>query len=577
MRDQTHEADLCVVGGGLAGLCAALAAARHGARVVLMHDRPVLGGNASSEIRMWIGGAHGPNMRETGLIEEILLENRHRNPDLNYSVWDSVLYGMARFQPNLTLLLNCTCTELAMDGQRIRSVRGWQLTTETWHTVRAPLFADCSGDSVLAPLSGADFRIGREARTEFGETAGQDVADLKTMGLSCLLQARETDHARPFTPPEWAHRYARCEDLPHRHHVIGQQNFWWIELGGDRDSIHDAETVRDELLKVAFGVWDHIKNRCPAQDAARWSLDWLGFLPGKRESRRYLGDHILTQTDVQAGGRFEDIVAYGGWTMDDHPPAGFHHPGPPTRHHRAPSPYGIPYRCLYSRNVANLFCAGRNIGATHMAISSTRVMATCALLGQAVGTAAALAAARGCGPRGVYEAHLADLQQALMDDDCYLPWHRRAIPDLTRAATLVATAGGDPEPLRNGVDRTVGREANLWEGPIGAVIEYRFAAPATVRRARIVLDSDLSRPNTSNMACCYPLDAAPLATPPQLLREFRIETTEDGAQWTPVPCPTPNRQRLVNVAVNRPVLAVRFVPLATHGAPTARVFAFDVR
>src|SRR5512138_2281517 len=117
-----HEADLCVVGGGFAGLCAAVAAARHGARVVLMQDRPVLGGNASSEIRMWICGARGPDNKETGILEEIMLENYYRNPELRYAIWDTVLYGTAISQPNLSLLLNCTCNEVAVDGDRIASV-----------------------------------------------------------------------------------------------------------------------------------------------------------------------------------------------------------------------------------------------------------------------------------------------------------------------------------------------------------------------------------------------------------------------------------------------------------------------
>ena len=167
----THQADFCVVGGGLAGLCAAVAAARHGARVVLMQERPMLGGNASSEVRMWVCGAGSGHrdLLETGLVEELMMENQYRNPDKNYSVWDGILYELAAYQENLTLLLNCTCNQCEMDGNRIVSVTGWQMTTQQVHRVEAALFADCSGDSVLAPLTGADFRVGREARSEFGE------------------------------------------------------------------------------------------------------------------------------------------------------------------------------------------------------------------------------------------------------------------------------------------------------------------------------------------------------------------------------------------------------------------------
>ncbi|MCD7805891.1 MAG: FAD-dependent oxidoreductase, partial [Lachnospiraceae bacterium] len=156
-----HEADFCVVGGGLAGFCAALSAARHGSRVVLMQDRPMLGGNASSEIRMWIRGSDGADMRETGIVEELNLENIYRNPDMNFSLLDGVFYGMAKKEKNLTLLLNCTCFRAEMNGNRILSVTGWQLTTQVYHQVRAAIFADCSGDSVLAPLTGAGWRMGR--------------------------------------------------------------------------------------------------------------------------------------------------------------------------------------------------------------------------------------------------------------------------------------------------------------------------------------------------------------------------------------------------------------------------------
>ena len=367
MRERTHQADLCVVGGGLAGMCTAISAARHGVRVLLMQDRPVLGGNASSEMRMWICGAHGENNRETGILEEIELENRYRNPNTSFSIWDSILYEKVKYQENITLLLNCTCNDVTMDENRIRSVRGWQMTTQTWHTVEAGLFADCSGDSILAPLTGAEYRMGREAAGEFQEDIEPEQADRKTMGMSCLIQARETNRHQEYIPPAWAYSYPTDEALPCRSHDVKTSNFWWIELGGDRDCIDDTEEMRDELLKIAFGVWDHVKNHGD-HGAENWALDWVGFLPGKRESRRYVGDHILTQNDVRAEGRFPDLVAYGGWTMDDHNPAGFRYPGYPTIYHPAPSPFGIPYRCLFSRNTANLFFAGRNISVTHAAL-----------------------------------------------------------------------------------------------------------------------------------------------------------------------------------------------------------------
>ena len=576
MRRETHEFDFCVVGGGMAGLIAAVAAARRGATVALIQDRPVLGGNASGEVRMHICGARGDSTRETGILEELLLENYYRNAQPNYTIWDSVTYGLAKYQEGLTLFLNCTVNECEMAGDRIVSVTGWQMTTETWHTISATVFADCSGDGILAPLTGAEFRIGREGRDEFGESIAPEQADLKTMGLSCLFQAREYDTPQPFIAPDWAHRFTKPEDLRGRNCSVRMTNYWWMEVGGDADSIHDAEALRDELLRIAFGVWDYVKNHSPDREAmTNWALDWQGFLPGKRESRRYLGDHIFTQNDVEAEGRFDDLVAYGGWSMDDHFPAGFNHPEAGTIFHPAPSPYGIPLGSLYSRNIVNLFCAGRCHSATHAAMSSTRVMGTTSLMGQAVGTAAAVAVHEGLTPREVRETRAAEVQQALMDDDCWLPWRTRRVPELSLQATLTAEIG-DAEPLRNGIDRPIDGAGNCWLGEIGSAITYEFDAETHVREARIVFNSDLNR-EAKNMPWLHALDEPSWAVPETLVKAFRIETRQDDGAWRTIASESNNYQRLVCVALDMQATAVRLVPEATWGARQVRVFAFDVR
>ena len=580
-----HHVDFCVVGGGLAGLCAAVATARHGAKVALMQERPMLGGNASSEVRMWVCGAHGRDNRETGLVEELMLENLYRNPDYNYSVWDGILYELAAYQENLTLLLNCTCNDCAMEGSRIVSVTGWQMTTQSYHTVHAALFADCSGDSVLAPLTGALTRWGRESREEFGEDIAPAAADRRTMGMSCMLQARQETHPSTFIPPKWAHKYTRA-DLPHRLPDMDNpmENFWYLELGGEYDAIADTEWLRDELLRMAYGIWDFVKNDPELREKnANWRLDWVGILPGKRESRRYVGDHILTQHDVRAGGHFDDLVAYGGWSMDDHHPGGFRSSEQPTIYHPAPSPYGIPYRCLYSVNIDNLFCAGRNISVTHTAMSSTRVMATCATLGQAVGTAAAIAALYGLTPRGVYEQRIAELQQTLMDDDCYLPFRRRAIPALTRNAFL-ACDSPEAENLRNGFDRALDGAYNGVAVPLGSAVAYTFPAPEPISRVRVVLDSDLNRDTLPecerrrerNMLHNRPLGWPDAYVPTTLLRAFRIEGVRPDGTAETLYESQDNHRRLISVPADGIYTAVRLVPLATWGDPLARIFSFDV-
>jgi len=574
MKEIFHEVDFCVVGGGLAGLCAAIAAARHELKVALIHDRPVLGGNASSEVRMWPAGAWGENNRETGIIEEILLENYYLNSLSNYSIWDSVLYGKTRYQDGITLICNCSCVSLEMRGNQIASVKGWQLTTQTWQTVKAKIFADCSGDSILAPLSEAEFRIGRESSKEFDEDIEPAVADKNTMGLSCLIQARETPSYQKFIPPKWAYKYAKDEDLPNRPHRIDETNYWWIEVGGVNDSIHDTEQIRDELVKIAFGVWDHIKNYGD-HNADNWALDWVGFLPGKRESRRYVGDHILTQNDVRAEGRFDDIVAYAGWPMDDHNPLGFNYSGEPTIFHPAPSPHGVPYRCLYSRNIENLMFAGRNISVTHAALSSTRVMRTCSIIGQAVGTAASIALRKQTTPRGVYNNHIKELQQILMEDDCYIPWHTRPIPELSRKAELTASES-DPEPLRNGIDRPIGDNDNGWIGKLDSWIQYSFNEPKNIKQVRLIFDSDLNRKNMA-LRCCYPLNIEPYRVPKTIIKKFKIETQTETGKWEAVFSEDNNYQRLVCISISICTKAIRFIPQAAWSSENAHLFAFDVR
>ena len=562
MKNIIYNTDLCVVGGGMSGLCCAIAAARHGIKVVLVQDRPVLGGNASSEIRMWIGGAHGKDNREGGIIEEIFLENFYRNTALKFPIWDSILYEKAKAEENLTLLLNTSCLDAVMDGDKILSIKAWQSNAETFHTITATYFADCSGDSILAPLTKAKYMYGREAKSDFGETIPPDVADKKTMGMSCLFQIRETDHKIEFIPPTWAYKYETDADLPFKDHHKND-NFWWIEIGGEWDCIHDTDRCRDELLKICYGVWDHMKNR-GEHGVENWELEWIGFLPGKRESRRYIGKYIVTQNDVEAEGRFEDIVAYAGWSMDDHFPEGFYYTkGHPTIYHPAPQPWGLPLRCMISENVENLIFAGRNISVTHAALSSSRVMATCAILGQALGTAVAQAIHDGC---AVENVDIPKLQQTLMEDDCYIPWHTRELPQLTKNAQCTC------DTVRNGIDRG---EENLWIGGRGDFIEYSFDTDTDISEIRLVFDNDMNR-KYHNMPCNYPLVQTKFKLPATLIKEYRIEgETASGETFTL--CVANNHQRLVRHSVAWKIKKLRFIPLSTHGCDEFRLFDFEIR
>lgn len=562
MKTVTHKASLCVVGGGMAGLCCAIAAARHDISVVLVQDRPVLGGNASSEVRMWICGAHGKDNRETGIIEEIFLENFYQNPAHKYAIWDSVLYEKAMAEKNITLLLNTSCLDAKMLGNKIESIKCWQSNAETFHLIEADFFADCSGDSILAPLTGANYMYGRESKKAFGETIPPEVEDKKTMGMSCIFQIRETTHKTEFIPPKWAYKYETDDELPQASHDRAS-NFWWIELGGEADCIHDTDKCRDELLKICYGVWDHMKN-CGDHGVDNWELEWIGFVPGKRESRRYVGKYIITQNDVEAGGHFDDTVAYGGWSMDDHFPKGFYHRGShPTIYHPAPSPWGLPLRCMISDNIENLTFAGRNISVTHAALSSSRVMATCAILGQALGTAVAMAIHNGC---GVDMVDINTLRQTLADDDCYIPEYHREVSALSKTAVCSC------DKIRNGFDRG---EDNVWIGHYGDSIEYRLDDAVFINEVRLIFDSNLNR-DYHNMPCNYPLTQTKFKLPDTLLKDYLLEIYENGVM-TEVIHVNDNHQRFVRHNIARKADKIRFVPIKAHGGDELRLFSFEIR
>ena len=599
---KSRNTDICVIGGGLAGTFAAIAAARTGSKVVLMQDRPMLGGNASSEIRMWVSGAGSRvrNLQETGIMEEVLLENMYRNPTRNFSIWDSILYEKVKAEENIELLLNCTCCDANMSDGKIKSITGFQLTTYTWQVVNAKIFIDCSGDSILAELSDAEYAVGREAREQYNEEFGLDKADKKTMGMSLMIQAHETDHYCEFIPPAWAYKFETDEDMKCKPHDCLNKintNFYWIELGGEVDSIHDTEEVRDELLKIAFGVWDHMKNH-GAHGADNWELDFIGFLPGKRESRRYVGDYVLTQNDVENAAGFYDEVAYGGWQIDNHLPGGFAMDGKGGNHlqkRRLTEPYGIPLRSLYSKNVENLMFAGRNISASHIAFATVRVMATCGVVGQAAGTAASLAVKYGITVRELGKTKIEELQDILMDNDCFLPHFKRKISPLCTVETLSA-AWGDASNLINGIDRKIWGKDNGYWGMVNRAVTYEFKEKTHIDEFRLIVDSDLDReytegnPDALNISTTLfkrlDYNHTSFGFPKCMLKSFKIEVLSDNGEWNTVYETHNNHQRMVRGKINTDTTAVRFIPLGTYyseslwndyGSSQAHIFSFEVK
>lgn len=438
--------DLVVVGGGLAGVCTSITAARQGLRVGLVQDRPVLGGNASSEVRLWVLGAtsHMGNnnrwAREGGVIDEILVENMFRNPEGNPVIVDALLLEKTSAEKNITLLLNTAVYEVEKDEHDgIRSVRGFCSQNGTQYLLHAPLFCDASGDGILGFLSGAAFRMGAEARSEFGELMAPVEASNHLLGHSLYFYARDAGRPVRYTRPSFA--LADISAIP-RYRSFSPRDqgcqLWWIEFGGSRDTVHDTEAIKWELWRIVYGVWDHIKNSGQFPEAENLTLEWVGSIPGKRESRRFEGDYMLTQQDVVEQRQHYDAVSFGGWAIDLHPVDGVYSSEEPCTQYHSKGLYQIPFRTMYSRNVANLFLAGRIISASHIAFGSTRVMATCSHSGQAVGVAAAMCRENNWAPRDLsLPERIQLLQQRLLRSGQFIPGvMRRESADLSQRARL---------------------------------------------------------------------------------------------------------------------------------------------
>lgn len=583
------DADVVVVGGGMAGVCAAIAAARNGASVVLIQDRPVLGGNSSSEIRMHIVGAdcHGSrndtDARETGILEELRLECAVRNPQRSASMWDLLLYEWIKREPNIVLLLNTSCIGVKMASENlIDAVIALRNSTEDLFTVRGKVFIDCSGDGRLGAEAGAEFRKGREGRDEFGESLAPPKPDNKTMGSSILFITRKHDRPMPFKPPNWIRKFPRCEDLPYRAHSSWEYGYWWVEWGGELDTIKDKERIRDELLAIALGVWDHIKNSGLHPESENWALEWIGFLPCKRESRRFIGDYILTQHDLQRGEVFEDGVAYGGWPIDLHPPEGIDTKEPPNIAVKVPL-YNIPFRCLYSRNIDNLLFAGRNISATHVAFGSTRVMGTCSVMGQAVGTAAALCVRYNCTPRELGKEAIKDLQQLLLKQDAYIIGVSNSDPyDLARMAEVKAsseTKGCEAVNVINGVHRGVYERKNRWASdpmqPMPQWLELHFREPKRIREVHLTFDTGLNRELTLSFSD-WANRRMIWGPQPETVCDYELQVLYGDSAKTVVKVEGNYQRKRVHKFEPQLATGIRLIVHATNGGKSARVFEVRV-
>ena len=592
--------DFIVVGGGLTGLCAALAAARHGANTALVHDRPVLGGNASSEIRMHICGAtmnmQKPELAEGGIVHELQLANKRLNDSYNFSIWDAVLFDAVKKEKNLTMYLNAPMHSATCENGKVTAIECYQMTTERQLILSADVFADCTGNGTLCAFVDAPFRTGSEGKDAFGEPDAPEVANNDRMGNTLLFKAADMGHPVKFTPPVDAIHFTEdmlkfrkhTAELPpelkqnledHEYKIMfdgfaQDYGYWWIELPGKtEDIIGEFEDIRDELVRAIYGVWDHIKN-VGDHGAANFELTWVGMLPGVRESRRVECDYMLNENDVLTNRRFDDVVAYGGWHVDNHNPKGLYaFDDLPSFSHPFDGSYDIPYRSYLVKGFDNLFVGGRCMGASKLAMASTRVMGTCAIGGQAIGTAAAQALVDGTDIRGI---DMTKLQQTLLKDDCWLPLKENADEnDLARGAVVTASseqAGFEAKKIVDGTTRRIDGVEHAWRATEPAAwVNLALSKPATVSTVQLVFDSNFDIEKKITLSSRRQKQQV-VGIPAELVKDCTVELLKDG-KVVATQTIADNYLRLVRVAFDAVECdAVKVTVTATNGAPEARIF-----
>ncbi|MDE7142334.1 MAG: FAD-dependent oxidoreductase, partial [Muribaculaceae bacterium] len=434
-RREKVSGDVVVVGGGLTGVCCALTAARRGTRVILVQDRPVLGGNASSEVRLWALGAtsHMGNnnrwSREGGAIDEIMTENVYRNREGNPVIFDTVLLDLVMREPNITMMLNTVVYKVEKSADdMIDHVVAYNPINETHYEISGRFFADCSGDGLVGYLAGAPYRMGSEDRAVYGEGFTPDKQTYgELLGHTILFYMKDTGKPVEYVAPDFAlkdvekhiSKIHNDEYFSIHHHGC---KYWWIEYGGRLDTIHDSEDIKHELWKVVYGIWNYIKNSGRFPEMSTYTLEWVGTIPGKRESRRMQGLYTLTQQDIIEQRTHYDAVSYGGWAIDLHPSNGVYADGRACNQWHSKGVYQIPYRCYLGANIRNLMFGGRIMSSSHVANGSTRVMCTSASGGQAIGTALSLCVEKNRMPFDYVGRDLiGELQQALVEGGQYIP------------------------------------------------------------------------------------------------------------------------------------------------------------
>ena len=575
------EFDFVVVGGGMAGTCAAVAAARTGAKVALIQNRPVLGGNNSSEVRVHLGGKiNMPPYPNIGNIVRELDSLKHGNAQPASYYDDGRKLRVVRAEKNIELFLNTHAYKVEKQGDRIVAVIGRNIRTNRELRFPARVVADCTGDGTIGFLAGAEYRMGRESRAETGESLAPQTADRMTMGTSVMWYAMKTDSPAPFPDCPWAVQFDEktCQQTVHAN--------WNWETGMNKDQVTEFESIRDHAFRVTYGNWAFQKNHSQRKDKyANQKLAWVAYVGGKRESRRLLGDVVLRQQDVVGQRSFTDACVTTTWSIDLHYPDPKNSKQFPGREFRSIAkfnrikPYAIPYRCLYSRNVSNLLMAGRNISVTHVALGTIRVMRTTGMMGEVIGLAAALCKEHDTTPRGVYKDRLAELK-ALMTKGFPAPpgapsaeppkalpapaWYKTAGPNLARAAKV--TVSGSLDVTKYAVGNINDGRIDVRNNGLRWVsddqspqhVELTWAQPQTVAAARIVTgQAGGGRPKTP-------------------ITDFVLQV-RDGSTWKDIPGSKTTGNRLWDVYLKFPPVQTDGLRLVVTDTPAyARIWELEL-
>ncbi len=407
--------DLVVVGGGYSGMGAAISAARMGLTVALIQNRPVLGGNGSSEVRVWaMGLIRRGRFPRVGEIVEEFADHATKSPGTYEEFEDAKKEALVRAEPNIDLFLNTHAYAVEREGNRIESVTCLDTRTSRRLMFTGRFFCDATGHATIGELAGAETVMEEKGR----------------MGMSNMWAWASREEPQTFPETPWALPLG-MDDFPYPRDFHGQ---WFWESGFDKDPLADAEGIRDWNLRAVYGAFNAMKNGDGAAEHQNALLTWVAFIGGPRESRRILGDVVLTQSDIVGKREFPDGCVPSTWSIDLHYPkeeyAGKFPDNPfisiAVHDRRIDRSYGypVPYRCFYSKDVENLFMAGRCVSVTHEALGTVRVMKTCGMMGEVVGKAASLAVLHETTPRGVYENHWSEMEELL------------ALPGKARRATL---------------------------------------------------------------------------------------------------------------------------------------------